>query len=56
MELELHVAIIHYSFLQDLNMSDWEVGLCLGGRSDDQDSVSHIKDNQLIKSAIDDLF
>ncbi|ESR65700.1 hypothetical protein CICLE_v10009632mg [Citrus x clementina] len=41
---------------QDLNMSDWEVGLCLGGRSDDQDSVSHIKDNQLIKSAIDDLF
>lgn len=37
-------------------MSDWEVGLCLGGPSDDQDSVSHIKDNQLIKSAIDDLF
>ncbi|KAH9803966.1 Golgin family A protein [Citrus sinensis] len=42
--------------VKDLNMSDWEVGLCLGGRSDDQDSVSHIKDNQLIKSAIDDLF
>lgn len=41
---------------QDLNMSDWDVGLCLRGQSDDQDSVSQTKDNQLIKSAIDDLF
>lgn len=55
----LNYMLLYYIILfalQDLNMSDWDVGLCLRGQSEDQDSVSQTKDNQLIKSAIDDLF